>query len=390
MKYVIVLSSLDLGGAERQALNFAVFLKNKGIKIDIIGLTKPGIVSDICKEKDIRCFSICSGNYIYSKVLRYLTKFKLIHLTEEQVNLFPLVRKLSKIMKKNDYEACVSYCSYANTIMGNVKKKYSKAIYIWFQRDAGIFDQVEGMQKVALDSVDFILANSISGKKWLKTIYKKDSVVIENGVELNSPLESKEVWRKRITKSDSDVVCTMIANLSSAKDHMSLLKVWEFLIKSNRPYKLVFAGRFDDEYHNLKKYVEEHNLSDFVLFLGPVKDISGLISATDICVFGAISEGCPNGIIEQAMNGIPVVATDLEEIREVVSEENYSFLFQKGDFEQAAFNIQTLANDMSVYERVGQANRHLALEKFDQQRNFTKIINLINGDDNEKHTFFDI
>ena len=120
---------------------------------------------------------------------------------------------------------------------------------------------------------------------------------------------------------------------------MFLLNVWNELAHRGIEYKLVLAGRHDDTYHELKNYVHENSLVDSVLFLGAIDDVFGLLNATDVFVFSTKSEGSPNAVIEACMSGLPVIANNLEEIREVVSPENYDYLFDKGDIEQVVSSL---------------------------------------------------
>ena len=70
---------------------------------------------------------------------------------------------LGKYIKKEGFDVCISYCTYASTILGCTKKYYSKPIYVWYQRDAGIFDKIDGYQNEPIRKMDYVLANTRSG-----------------------------------------------------------------------------------------------------------------------------------------------------------------------------------------------------------------------------------
>ena len=227
--------------------------------------------------------------------------------------------------------------------------------------------------------MNYVLANGRSGQEWIRRAYGVDAEIIYNGVVLCSPEISRVGWREKLKADESTVVCTMIANLSGAKDHLSVLKIWTELQRIDITHKLilVLAGRFDDQYESLQKFVDGHNLSEQVLFLGEVRDISGLLTATDICIFGAKSEGSPNGIIEASFAGLPVVATDLPEIREVLAEINYKFLFQRDNISCALEGLLELAENIELREQIGLMNREKAEAMFSYEKNFNKIIDLV-------------
>lgn len=379
-KYLLVLSGLQLGGAERQAVNFAKYLKETGQQVVILGLTNVGRVNKICEEENIKCISIATGsrmsNFIlskYNRLRRYAGQ------NEIWVAGEALMIRLAHYIKKEKFDVCISYCTYANTILGCSKKYYSKPIYVWYQRDAGIFDSIEGYQKDAAERVDYILANSRSGQQWIYKAYQKKAEIIRNGIIPSVPVMSRTKWREKMKVSENTIVCTMIANLSEAKNHMELLKIWRILKETDCKNKmiLVLAGRFDNQYNSLLQYVNENALKEQVLFLGEVIDVSGLIGATDICVFGAKSEGSPNGIIEAEMAGLPVVATDLPEIREVVAEENYRYLFPRNNIEYAVKSLMELANSEALRRKIGLLNKKKVESDYSYKNNFNRIISLV-------------
>ncbi len=373
---------MEVGGAERQAINFAKYLQQTGREVTVLGLSAPGKVCEICESEKIPCVILSHGNKLLNKILLLVNSLILrICKDDKWLHSLCLMYELAKFIKRNNYDICISYCIYANTILGFSKKFYKGALYAWFQRDAGFSDCIGGYQKRAIRGMDFILANSQSGKEWIKRGYGADATLVYNGVSLKQPQKSSDEWEKILKVNQKNIVCTMIANLSSAKDHMSILRAWKLLdeLKQNRNLILVFAGRFDDRYQDLYAYAAKNGLLDSVKFLGPITDISGLLHKTSICVFGAISEGSPNGIIESAMLGLPVVATNLPEIREIIAKDNYKYLFDKGDIKAAANNIIRLAKDADLRKKLGEKNREKAMRMFSAEGNFSKLISIVEG-----------
>ncbi len=375
--YLLALPTWDIGGAEMQALRFADYLLARGKRVVFSSKAPRGKVIDICKAKDIPCVCIREPSrplmtllYIWEKIRFFYSPLYLQRI---------LSYKLARYIKKERFDVCVGYCSNASTWLGHALKYYKTPVSVWFQRDAGIFNYNNVYEKEAIEEFDYILANSEGGKAFMEHHYHRRVEVIHNGVSLASPKKSIEQWRRELQIPTSAILCTMVGNLTKAKDHLSILKIWSLLqdqIKEELPY-LVFAGRLDSEYRMLLQYVKRHKLDKKVQFLGLVEDITGLLQATDICVFGAKSEGSPNGIIEATLAGLPVVATDLTEIRHVVSEENVPFLFPKDEPEAALDRIQQLVTDADLRKRMGSANKKRNLVLFNQERNFGKIVELV-------------
>ncbi|MCR4754924.1 MAG: glycosyltransferase family 4 protein [Lachnospiraceae bacterium] len=375
MKYLLIQSWQDLGGAERQAINLALFLQKQGDEVTIMCLTPPGRVAEICNEKNIKYISFPPRNNWFSIAYKVLHKTGIKKLSAEEIALNGLIHDLAKHINDNCYDICISYCAYANTVLGNAKANGADAVCIWSQRDAGFHDHTGGLQQKAADSVDGCFSNSTSGSRWVKETYGLNPVLIYNGVKAASPEISRQEWRKRLNVKETDVVCTMVANLTPFKNHMFLLKVWKKLIQTNSRFILVFAGKYAAEYDNLRSYVEENDLSDHVRFLGVVKDVSGLWSATDLCVHSAKAhcEGTPNAVIEADMFGLPVIGPDLPEIREAVSPHCFPWLHEYENIDMAIDLIIKIADNRQLYDELGNANKEFALKTYDPESNLLKI-----------------
>ncbi len=375
MKYLLIQSWKDLGGAERQAINLAKHINAGGDKAVIMCLTEPGRVSEICAAEGIEYISLTPRNSLYAISYKVLNKLGIRKLTPEEVALNGLIRDLRDHINKNGYDVCISYCAYANTVLGNARAQGAGAICIWSQRDAGFHDHIGGLQQKAADSVDGSFSNSTSGLEWVKKTYGLDPRLIYNGVEKTKPEHGREEWRNRLGAGEDSIVCTMVANLTPFKNHIFLLKVWKELIKEDKRFILVFAGKYADKYEHLKSYAEENGLMEYVRFMGVVKDVYGLWNATDLCVHSAKEhcEGTPNAVIEADFCGLPVLGPDLPEIREAVSEYCYPWLFEYENVSQAMEFIRKVADDKELGDRLGQANLEFAHKTYDVKTNLMKI-----------------
>lgn len=378
---LLILPTLEIGGAEKQALNLAQYLTNRDIRVEIVGLSAPGGASNFCKEHNIQCTQLKYGNRILICLLQCCNVLFRTALHKEIWTWgLPYVFSLISLIRKGKYDVCISYCANANTILGYSKRFFkANCKYVWFQRDAGIQNCPEPYQSRAIEQMDYVFANSISGKEWIRKTYKKDAMIVYNGVSLQPCIYSTEEWFSHLKIDSSYFVATMVANLSSSKDHLTLLKAWkEFIIRGGNGNKiLLLAGRFDDKYEELKNYVIKNEVQKNVLFLGEVKDISGLLRISSIFVFSSCSEGSPNAVIEAALAGKTIVATDLPEIREVLARDNYNILSPAGDYKQFADNIMKIYSDMDKRFSIGEKNREKALKQFLQEKNYSILMNIL-------------
>ena len=81
---------------------------------------------------------------------------------------------------------------------------------------------------------------------------------------------------------------------------------------------VVGKGECEEEY---KRLVRELNIEKYVRFLGYRGDALELIAASDICVLSTFYEGQSNSLLEYMALKKPIIATDIEENREVITAE---------------------------------------------------------------------
>ena len=68
MKYLLIIPSLEIGGAERQAISFARFLLDNGRCVSILSAAPLGKALDVCRDNNIPCHSLAEEKYDISEM----------------------------------------------------------------------------------------------------------------------------------------------------------------------------------------------------------------------------------------------------------------------------------------------------------------------------------
>lgn len=351
MKIVFVLGNLELGGAERQALILASYLREQA-EVEILGFNRSGPVADICKQ-----------HRIPSRVVALQQPSDL--------------RNFARLLRQQRPDILLPYTLIPNVICGLVWQRTGARLCVWNQRDEGIFDINAKWQQRAAQQTPQFIANSDAGARYLIEKLNVDPEkirVIPNGIELAPPQSDRRTWRARLEIDDTTFVACMIANLHANKDHATLLKAWRLITGEQRAV-LVLAGRHYGAYESLVELTNELGIANNVRFTGYVSDVSGLLSAADLGVFSSRSEGCPNGVLECMAAGLAVAATDIEGIREVLGDKR--FLAPPNDAERLARIILELAADPELRTTVGAANQKRIKARYNAQRMCEDTANLI-------------
>ena len=110
--------------------------------------------------------------------------------------------------------------------------------------------------------------------------------------------------------------------------------------------RLVIAGRGPEELR-LRRYAQALGVAGRVCFVGPVfgADRLKLLSGADIMIIPSYSEGLPYVLLEGMAAGIPVIATPVGAIPDVVADGTHGFLVPPRDGKAIAESLAVLAGD---------------------------------------------
>jgi len=159
-----------------------------------------------------------------------------------------------------------------------------------------------------------------------------------------------------------------VANFRPQKDHATLLYAWQQMLTSipqgQTLPRLLLAGAPQESYTVVHQQATNLGLLDTVTFLGQVKDVSGLLAASDIGVLTSTKEGLSNSILEYMVCGLPVVATDLPGNREALGDDPRQPFCKDGDPNSLAVRLNTLMYNQDLRQKLGTRNQQRASEKF--------------------------
>jgi glycosyltransferase involved in cell wall biosynthesis len=320
----IVIGSLSLGGAERQAIMLGDYLQNTlGWDVLALGMTPPGMASELCDQRGIR-WSYIPANW--------------------QVSPVSSLARYFKALSRFSPEAIISYTATPNLICGLLWRLCGAKTTIWSQRDNGFERFPSWAETLAVKNTPRFIANSKHGAEFLKSSLAahRDKVsVIYNGI---TPLQrvDRKAARSALGVSMGSLVACMVANLHESKDHLTLVKAWKRVINTTPDATLLLAGRLDTKATEIKDAIQQLGLQHAIHLLGPISDVATLLSASDLMIHSTWREGVPNSVIEAMSLGIPTIGTDIPGMREAVGDT--APLFPAGDADGAAALVEQLRN----------------------------------------------
>ncbi|MBA2588379.1 MAG: glycosyltransferase family 4 protein [Alphaproteobacteria bacterium] len=166
-----------------------------------------------------------------------------------------------------------------------------------------------------------------------------------------------------------------VAALRREKNLPRLIEAFRTL-RENMPCRLVIAGD-GPERSILEEQVERLGLGEDVIFLGHRTDTERVYASLSIYVLSSDTEQMPLSVIEAMAAGLPVVSTDVGDVREMVSAGNREFI-RGDDAETLALNLGTLLESRQA-EHIGAHNQIKAREDFSQVKMFSAYEALLRG-----------
>lgn len=180
---------------------------------------------------------------------------------------------------------------------------------------------------------------------------------IHNGVALRSGGNWRTTSGHRFGLSDfNGVILGVVALLVPRKGHAVLLESLLILKKANAITQQNFALFIEGDgplRDSLELYVQEHNLSDLVRFIGRESDVIGFINALDCLILPSIrDEDFPNVILEAMALSKPVISSKLAGTPEQIMDNITGLLVPPGDPVELASAILRLMKKSPHKRRV--------------------------------------
>jgi glycosyltransferase involved in cell wall biosynthesis len=121
-------------------------------------------------------------------------------------------------------------------------------------------------------------------------------------------------------------------------------------------------------HEQLSRTAEELGIHKQVRLLGARSEIPALLNALDIFVLPSLSEGLPMSLLEAMACGLPVVATQVGGMPEVIVHGHTGLLVPSQDVQQLTAALETLVQQPAMRMTLGQQGRQRVVEHFSQQR----------------------
>ncbi len=169
-------------------------------------------------------------------------------------------------------------------------------------------------------------------------------------------------------KREGEIVVGTIAGLRPMKNLPRLLRA---VAAAGPNIRLAIVGEGPDRDVIISE-ATRLGITDRLMMPGYLHDSARYIRLFDIFALSSDSEQYPVSLVEAMTSALPIVATDVGDVRTVVARENRPFIVARTDEDAFTSAINSLAKDAALRATLGTANRILACSQYDEDTMFAR------------------
>lgn len=288
--------------------------------------------------------------------------------------LYSLFRELSPdvahswTVHDNPYAGLVGWLAGVPVRWGSVRGSiYAKG----FQSLPGIY------RWLSLHAVTKLVVNAASIENELANNHypPENIIVLPNCTNARSPVAS---FRKNAPGKPKRV--GMVGNLRSVKNHAMFIDGMAKVISSIPDAEAVIVGQpipaEPHLYQQLQSRIAAYHLNGQIKLLGHRKDVPELMRSFSVFCLTSRSEGTPNVILEAMAAGLPVVATRVGGVPDVVQEGKTGFLVGPEDINEFASRVKQILQNPIQAKKMGIEGRRIVERKYNCALAVSRLTNV--------------
>lgn len=352
MRILQLIDSLEAGGAERMAVNYANALADEIAFSGLVATRKEGTLVEQLDEKVAYLFLNRKHTFDVTALFRLRkfvkeNKIDVVHAHSSSFFIGVLLRLISPGIQ------LIWHNHYGNIEFSSRKRLLSLKILAPFF--CGVIAVNQKLKLWSEQKNNF--KNTIYLPNFLKEEKKKSELTVLKGIE-----------GKRIVS---------LANLREDKNHLLLLQVAKKVKESYPDWTFHLVGKdFEDTYSNIiKETVVKYNLENSVFLYGSKQDVSNILEQSTIGILTSVSEGLPMALLEYGWYHKPVVVTAVGEIPSVIQNGKNGFLVPSQDIELFYTSLMELVTNNQLQQDFGSKLYQTVTDTFSAGEVIKKYLN---------------
>lgn len=352
IRLLYCITKLELGGAQKQLLSLLGRLSKDKFEIFVFTADEGYLLNDALSLPGVK---VKSSNFLK----RPINPFK---------DILALI-EIYRFIKQNKIDIMHTHSSKAG-ILGRIAAKLAKTKYIFHTVHGWSFNDFQpfllrkcyiGLERICAKLSDKIIVVSIHDKeKGLKNRIGEESkyALIRYGVDFEEFKKPAENSKEGLGIGPQEMVVTNISCFKPQKSCLDFIELAHSVSRrfSNVKFLLVGDGVLRKK---IERLIHKLGMQKQVILTGWRRDISAILSATDVLALTSLWEGLSIAVLEAMSAGKPVVATDTGGVKEVIVEAENGFVVKLRDTRQMAQRIIQLLKDDGLRKNMGERSQNL-------------------------------
>ncbi len=357
LRILQLIDSLDPGGAERMAVNYANALVEFIELSALVTTRKQGALKEQVSDKVKYLFLNRKGKVGIQAVL-----------------------KLRKFVKQNKIEVIHAH-STSFFVAVLVKLFYPKVKIVWHDHHGNRVNK-KGNTNLALKFLSLFFNGVLTVNKELeewaqnKLLTKK----IQYFPNFISEVKSS-VPPETSLKGQKGKRIVFLANLKNPKNHLKVLKAFVSSAAIQLGWTLHMIGNdyLDNYSNNLKKFIDKNNLHRSVYIYNSCADVEHILEQSDIGILGSTYEGFPVTLLEYGKANLCVISTNVGYCKEIIQDSTNGLLFDPNNRIEITQKLNLLLTNEIDRFRYAQILHNHVMTNYTDKVIINKYINWLNN-----------
>lgn len=376
LRVLMLLTQMEAGGSQNAAIKLALGLEALGHRTTIAAMYDKGGY--------VPAFRAAHALEIIDLRLRDLAQQGAV---ARAMQAGRGLGNLWRLARRGRYDILLTFTHYSNFLGPVVGRAAGIPVRIVSQR--GFLDSyprwVTALDRLITNSrlVDTMTVVSDAVRRYAvdeEHIHPSKVVTIYTGINAGRyrPADAAALRarvRAELGLDESHAVIVHVARLHWMKGHAHLLEAAPLVLAAapHSRFLLVGDGPLQE---SLAAQIRDAGLADAVRLLGARDDVPRLLAAGDVMILPSLAEGLPNVVLEGMAAGLPVVASAVGGIPELVSDGETGLLTPAGDAEALADGILRLVEDRALAAGMGARGRARVETEFTDDQTTARYLEL--------------
>ncbi|MFS8496448.1 MAG: glycosyltransferase [Actinomycetes bacterium] len=373
--YLFVIDSFGAGGAERSLVELVPAVAARGRRPVVVCLHS----RDVGFEDDVRASGVdlrfLSASGLVGKVreLRRLIEEERPALVYSSLFEASLVTRLAAARK-----GVPVMVNLANTSYDPVRR-LDPNIKWWRFR---LVQEVDGYLSRHLTDHFHAVSQAVKDSAVASLRIPPDQITVvyrgRDPERIGEPTpERRQRVRRALGLDDETPVLVTVGRQEFQKGHRYLIEAMPKILERHPRTRLLIVGRRGAATPELERAVADFGVADSVSFLGHRADVTDLMAASDLFVFPSLFEGLGGALIEALALGLPIVASDIPPVREVVGDDPVADLVPPRDAAALAETVAALLDEPDRRRRYAEAGRDRFRRMFLAEHATARLVDLL-------------